>query len=283
MIKIIIFCVLTVCAIMGIINAYSRRNKKVGIGIGLGWFILFFVMFSFAVVPAGSSGVKITLGAVDETVLPEGVHIKTPLISKIVTVNNKIQRTDVQSISSSKDLQSVDITVSVNYKILPDQSANLYKFVGMGVEDTIIRPAIQEAIKSITAKFTAEELITNRPIVSQDMKDLLQTKIEDYGISAEEFNIINFDFSDEFNKAIEEKQTAQQNALKAEQDLARIKVEAEQTVVKAKAEAEAYEIKNAAITDQMIKMEMVNKWNGEFPRVMTGSSDTIFDISSLSE
>ena len=111
------------------------------------------------------------------------------------------------------------------------------------------------------------------------MEEAISEKINPYGMSIEVFNIVNFDFSEEFNKAIEAKQTAQQEALKAEQDLARIKVEAEQTIEKAKAEAEAYKLKNEQLTDTVIMMEFINKWNGELPKV-TSDSGMMFDVSS---
>ena len=111
------------------------------------------------------------------------------------------------------------------------------------------------------------------------MEEAISQKINPYGLSIEVFNIVNFDFSEEFNKAIEAKQTAQQSALKAEQDLARIKAEAEQTVEKAKAEAEAYKLKNEQITDKVIMMEFIDKWNGELPKVASDAG-ALFDVSS---
>ncbi len=112
------------------------------------------------------------------------------------------------------------------------------------------------------------------------MKSALTEKITPYGLNIEVFNIISFEFSAEFNAAIEAKQTAQQNALKAEQDLARIKVEAQQKVEQAKAEAEAYKLKSQEITDSMILMEYINKWNGELPTVVSDGT-MMLDLSKL--
>ena len=151
--------------------------------------------------------------------------------------------------------------------------------MGTDFTNVIVNPAIQECVKSIAAKYTAEQLITNRATVSTEMEDAISQKINPYGLSIEVFNIVNFDFSEEFNKAIEAKQTAQQEALKAEQDLARIKVEAEQTIEKAKAEAEAYNLKNGQLTDKVIMMEFIDKWNGELPKVASDAG-ALFDVSS---
>lgn len=154
------------------------------------------------------------------------------------------------------------------------------KNVGSDFTNVIVNPAIQECVKSIAAKYTAEQLITNRAVVSTEMEESISQKINPYGLSIEVFNIVNFDFSEEFNKAIEAKQTAQQAALKAEQDLARIKVEAEQTVEKAKAEAEAYKLKNEQITDKVIMMEFIDKWDGELPKVASDAG-ALFDVGSF--
>lgn len=156
----------------------------------------------------------------------------------------------------------------------------LYKNVGTSFEAIIVNPAIQECVKSVTAKYTAEELITERQLVGDQMKEALQEKIGPYGLDIEVFNIISFEFSEEFNAAIEAKQTAQQNALKAEQDLARIKVEAEQKIEQARAEAEAYRLKNEQITDKTLAMEWIDKWNGELPAV-SGDGSYLFDLSGL--
>lgn len=131
-------------------------------------------------------------------------------------------------------------------------------------------------VKSVVSKYTAEELITNRQNVSNVMKEELINKVQNHGIEVSEINIINFNFSDEFNAAIEAKQTTQQNALKAEQDLERIKVESEQKII----EAEANELKNKEITDATLKIKWIEKWDGKLPAVSNGD-DKIIDISSL--
>lgn len=231
-------------------------------------------------VSSGYTGVVVRLGAVQDTVLNEGFHFKLPFITKIIKINNQVLRTDVEGESASKDLQTVSSVVSVNYNIDKDKSAYLYKTVGRSYEDVVLRPAVQEVVKSVVSRYTAEELITERQNVGAAMKDELASKVSDYGINIREINIINFAFSAEFNAAIEAKQTAQQNALKAEQDLARIKVEAQQKVEQAKGEAEANRLKNQEITDNILKQQMIEKWDGKLPTVM-GNSDTMLDIDSL--
>ena len=189
---------------------------------------------AFTTVRAGHTGVVVTFGKVSSGVLGEGLHLKIPFIQQVVQIDNRVQKAEVDCSSASKDLQTVTSTIALNYKVRNSASADIYQNVGPDFESIIVSPAIQECVKAVTAKYTAEQLITERQSIGDQMKDLLGEKINGYGIDIEIFNIITFEFTDEYNAAIEAKQTAQQNALKAEQDLQRIKVEAEQTVAKAK-------------------------------------------------
>ena len=235
---------------------------------------------SMCTVDAGHTGVITTFGKVSDDVLQEGLHFKIPFVQKMTQIDNRVLKTDVESSSASKDLQTVSSTISVNYRIGVQNSANIFKNVGTNFDEVIVRPAVQECVKAVTAKFTAEQLITNRQVISQQMEDALAEKINPYGLNIEVFNIISFDFSEEFNKAIEAKQTAQQNALKAEQDLQRVKIEAQQQIEQAKAEAESYKLKNQEITDAMIQMEYINKWNGQLPTVVSDGTN-ILDIGGM--
>lgn len=237
---------------------------------------------AFTTVKAGHTGVVVTFGKVSSSVLGEGLHLKIPFIQQVVQIDNRVQKAEVDCSSASKDLQTVTSTIALNYKVRNSSSADIYQNVGPDFESIIVSPAIQECVKAVTAKYTAEQLITERQSIGDQMKDLLGEKINGYGIDIEIFNIITFEFTDEYNAAIEAKQTAQQNALKAEQDLQRIKVEAEQTVAKAQAEAEAYRLKSEQITPQMIAMEYIDKWDGKLPAVAGGdSSSMLIDISQI--
>ncbi|CAM3473083.1 Prohibitin family protein [Hydrogenibacillus schlegelii] len=137
---------------------------------------------------------------------------------------------------------------------------------------------MQEVFKAITARYTAEELITLRQKVSEETKALLAERLRPYGIVVDGYNIVNFDFSDEFNKAVEEKLTAEQKALKAQRDLERVKVEAQQKIEQAKAEAEALRIQREQITPELLRLReievqrmAVEKWDGKLPNVTGGA------------
>ena len=248
----------------------------------IGLIALIIIFNAFTTVKAGHSGVVTTFGKVSDTVLTEGLHFKIPFVQQIVQIDNRVLKAEVQCTSASKDLQIVSSTIALNYKVTNTSSGDIYKNVGVDFQDKIVTPAIQESVKAVTAKFTAEDLIANRQLVGEQMKENLASKIESFGLQLQIFNIIDFQFSAEFNAAIEAKQTAQQNALKAEQDLARIKVEAQQKVEQAKAEAEAYKLKSLEITDSMILMEYINKWDGKLPMVSSDGT-MMLDISKIAE
>lgn len=239
---------------------------------------------SFTVVPAGHTGVVSRFGAVQEGILTEGLHLKIPFVESVTTIDNRVNVVETSFTAASKDLQTVTGAVSVNYRISPDSSAKVYRNFGLSVESTLVVPAVPECIKAVTARYSAEELITMRQTVSDEIKESIDEKIRPYGLYVEVFNITDFSFSEEFNAAIEAKQTAQQNALKAEQDLQRVKIEAEQEIEQAKAEAESYRLKNEQLTDMILLGDWIEKWDGHLPTVTGGDgSSMMLDISGLLE
>ena len=233
---------------------------------------------SVKIIPAGHTGVVLRLGAVNKRVMQEGLSVKIPFIEGVVKIDNRVKKEEVSATSASKDLQTVSSTIAVNYRVMKQQSSKLYQNVGNNFTEVVIAPTIQECVKAVTAGFTAEQLITDRQSVSRLIKDNLEAKLSPYGIAVEGLNITNFDFSTEFNKAIEAKQTAQQQALKAEQDLARIKVEAEQKITEARAEAEAFRLKQQSLTKDMIALEAIKKWDGKLPEYYGGNGGMLFNI-----
>ena len=194
-------------------------------------------------------------------------------------MNIKVQKSEVTTNSSSKDLQDVDMSVAVNFRIDNEKAVNLYKTVGQNYEYIILTPAIEESIKAVTSKYTAEELITNRSEVSDKCMEELSKKVEKYGLIVNDFNITDFNFSPEFDKAIEEKQVAEQKVLTAKKELEKEKIEAEKKIVKAEAEKKANELKEKSLTDKILKEEFIEKWDGVLPKVTGGNN--IFDITNM--
>lgn len=234
---------------------------------------------SIKTINSGEVGIRVRFGKVVQSKLDEGVNFKIPFIERIIKMNIQVQKVEVETSSASKDLQDVDMTLAVNYRVDAKEATSLYKNVGVNYENVVLHPAIQESIKAVTSQYTAEELIGNRGEVSQKCVELLQTKVAKYGLTIDNFNIINFQFSAEFNKAIEEKQIAEQKVLTAKQELEKEKIEAEKKVVIAEAEKKANTMKQQTLTDNVIKEKFIEKWNGELPKVTDGNA--YFDINSI--
>lgn len=240
--------------------------------------IVLIVFKPWVQIGAGERGVVQNFGAVQDEVLGEGIHFIVPVMQTVIILDVKIQKVKSDAASSSSDLQDVDLSVALNYHILPDRANLVYQTIGVEYKDRIIDPAIQEVIKAISAKYTAEELITKRPAVSREMKEALTSRLQPSNITVDAFSIINFSFSQTFTDAIEAKQTAEQNALKAKRDLDRIKVEAQQTIAAASAEAEALRLQKMNISTDLIELrkieanlKAIEKWNGILPRVTGGA------------
>ena len=257
-------------------------SKKLVLGLTIVGLVIgsFVGIKSIRTVKSGYSGVVSKFGNVQSEVLESGIHMVNPITTKVIQMNNQIQRTDVDITGASKDLQTITGSISVNYNLTADYSSEMYKTIGKNFDEIIVRPAVQETTKSIISKYTAEELVTKRSDVSVQMQQALEDKISTYGLVIKEFNIINLDFTEEFNKAIEAKQTAQQNALKAQQDLERIKVEAEQKITQARADAEEYKLKSQELTDEMIKIKFIEKWDGHMPTVVSDGTN-VMDVSKM--
>lgn len=245
------------------------------------------------IVPAGSTGVVLTLGKVSDTSFQEGFHLKVPFIQQVEDMSNKIQVYETPASAVSKDLQTVSSTIAVNYRLVSDQSANMYKNVGVDYQTILITPVVQECMKAATAKYTAEQLITERTAVGDEVKTSLDAKLNSYGIYIEKFNIVNFDFSTEFNTAIEAKQVAEQNLLKtkteqeqalvisntdAEKKVIAAKADAEAILAQAQAQADANKLLEESLSDKVIAYEQIQKWDGQMPKVVGSDSNMLIDI-----
>ena len=247
---------------------------------------------SLVVVEAGQTGVILTFGRVSPVVLQEGIHFKVPFAQSVVMINNRIVKTEVTTEAFSKDLQTVSTVIAVNYHINKSSSAEIYKEVGLGFEDVLVTPAINEVLKAVTANYTAQQLVSSRGEVSLLLDENLNTKLNEYGILVDDLNIINWDFSEEFITAIEAKQVAEQNLIKTrteqEQALVIANTEAQKQVIAAQAEADKIKLLADAtadsnqtiaqsLSDILIRYETLQKWDGQLPKVTNGSN-TLVDI-----
>lgn len=252
----------------------------------------FLIMNPVTIVNSGYVGVVTHFGAVQEEILPEGMHLIVPVRTKIVPINVRVQKMEAGAAASSKDLQNVTSKVALNYFLSKERANQIYQELGIDYQQTIIEPTIQESIKSTTAMFTAEELITKRQDVKNTVFDMIKERLAVNNIIVTDFSIIDFNFSPEFNRAIEAKQIAEQRALTAKNDLARIETEAMQAIAKAKgeadaklamakAEAEAQELLSKSITGEVLELRMIEKWNGVMPVSVGEGNGAYFDVVGM--
>jgi len=262
----------------------KKISKKVIIAIIAVIVVLIFVFNAFTVVEAGHTGVIVTMGKVTESTLQEGLHLKIPFIQNIVMIDNRIVKLEVHTEAFSKDLQTVDTILAINYRVDTSKSYSIYKNVGPNYENILITPAVNEVLKAITAQYTAEESVTNRNMISEGLVEGLNEKLNDAGLYVTDVNIINFEFSEAFITAIEEKQVAQQQLLKAETDKQRAitnaQAEAESIRIRAQAEADANKTIAESLTEEIIEYQKIQKWDGILPKV-TGSSGTFVSVDTL--
>ncbi len=245
----------------------------------------------FAIVPNGFRGVKLTFGKAAEPALTEGIHFVLPMAQRIYKMPILVEKAVTDGDAASRDLQRVTTQVALNYHVDPTKVVRVYRQLGPfeNIASRIIDPAVQEAMKAVTARYTAEQLVTKRPEVALAIRDLLRERLLRHDIIVDEFAITNFHFSESFALAIEAKTVAEQQKLKAERDLERIKVEAEQRIAQARAEAEsqklnaeaqamALRLQREVISPELIELRRVEaqlraieKWDGKLPGVTAGA------------
>lgn len=236
--------------------------------------LLMVVLSSFYTVKSGTR--KIVLSAGEATsVSSEGLNFKVPFYQQTKEVNIKTLQVTQAARAASKDLQIVSSTISVNYHFNSEKLLETYSNTGFEIQESIISPRIQETLKAVASKYSAEQLITQREKAKSDIDTILKKDLAKYNIIVEDVQLTEFNFSEGFNDAIEAKQTEEQNTQKSRNVLERIRVEAEQRVTQAKGEAEAIKIQSEAITSNggmaYVELKKIEKWDGKLPTYMAGS------------
>ncbi len=268
-------------------NTFSGKSAKKGVKIGIVAALAIIVILNcFTIVEAGHTGVVVTLGKVKEGVLQEGIHFKIPFVQQIVKIDNRIVKLEVETEAFSKDLQTVETVLAINYRVDTSKSYSIYKNIGANYETVLVTPAVNEVLKAITAKYTAEESVTNRVLISDGLVSGLNDKLNEIGLYVTDVNIINFEFSEAFITAIEEKQVAQQKLLKSETEkqtaIINAQANAETVRINAEAQAQANKILNESLSDRVIEYNKVQKWNGILPKV-TGNGGSLINFDSLED
>lgn len=253
------------------------------------------VSSSIRIIEPGHVGIVVRMGQAQPVALEEGMHFVAPFVTKVRALDVRIQKAEVETAAASKDLQTVNAAIVVNYRVDKAKAVTLFREIGIRYLETVIEPAIQEAFKSGAAKYTAEALITDRSTVSMEIRESISTRLQPFGVVVDAVNITNFDFSAEFNRAIEEKMTAEQKSLQAEKELERYKFQADQVIEtargtaearlqEAKAEAESLELKKQYATPELIWLTAVEKWDGKLPTHLFATPPVpVFETGSKAE
>jgi regulator of protease activity HflC (stomatin/prohibitin superfamily) len=243
-------------------------------------------MATIRIVPPGHTGVRILAGNVRGQV-SEGLRFIVPFAEQMQMMDNRTVAMEMSTETVTRDLQAVSMNYIVNYRLNPDASAEVFRTIGIAYESVVLRPIVEETLKDITARYAIEELITERARVSADITSALQVAFTARGFTLERFNIVDFHFSAEFSNAIEQVRIAEQNALRAEQDLARVEFEAEADRERARAQADVLTLQAQELTDTNLAAMWLERWNGVLPVLMAGDSQGVMinfdDIQSMGQ
>jgi regulator of protease activity HflC (stomatin/prohibitin superfamily) len=267
----------------------AMKKGPMRLAVIIGAILVGFLFFHpWVQIGAGERGVVLNFGAVQKEVLGEGLHIRVPIMQRVAIMDVKVQKAVTDATSASADLQDVTSSVALNYHVIPDKANVVYQTIGVEFKERIIDPAIQEVMKAVSARYSAEELITKRAAVSEAMRANLAERLLAYNIAVDAVSIVAFSFSKIFTEAIESKQTAEQLALKARRDLDRIKIEAEQKITAAQAEAESLRLQRANISTDLIELrkieanlKAIEKWNGILPQVTGGGAVPFIGVGEI--
>lgn len=244
----------------------SRRSKKLWIGMAILVFLFITLITGIKMVGTGQVGVVTMYGKVTGRELDEGLSFVLPWgIEKVAIYDIKVQKESVRSTAASKDLQDVTSEIVLNYNLERGSVSDIHQKIGVLYVDKVVTPAINEIFKAATAEYTASQLITERSELKTKAQLALTERLARYGIKVSELSIVDFQFSDNFSKAIEEKQVAQQNA-----ERAKFNLEA------AKTDAEAQRAQSETLTQEYLQKQAIEKWDGKLPTYMGGGA--VFNI-----
>lgn len=236
-----------------------------------------------AIVGVGERGVKVTLGKTSPESFTEGVHFVTPFISKMHKMDVKTQKSNVATIVFTKDIQQARLEYIVNYNLQPDSVHKMFREVGTDYVSKIVTPVVEGTVKNVVGEWNASDLISNRSKATTTILSQLKEQLSDNYINVTDFQITNIDYSDSFEKAIEAKVTAEQEALQAKNQTVKVQEEAKQKILTAEAEAKSIQLKAQALANnrQLVELEYAKKWDGKLPQYVLGNSIPLINMGQV--
>jgi len=269
------------------LKSTNKKNKDVYIAVQLTLVIVFLAILSkfFVMVNAGERGVLMQFGKVQEQVLGEGIHVIVPTVYTVKKLSVRVQKQESSAEASSKDLQDVFTDVALNWHIIPDEANAIFQQIGdeKEVVARIIAPAVEEVLKAVMAKYTAEEIITKRGEVKAAVDEFLTLRLLTYHIAVDDISLVHVHFSERFSDAVEAKQIAEQEAKTGEFLALKAVKEAEAKVNLAKGEAEVQRLLRDNLTPELLERQAIEKWDGKLPLIVGDGGKNLLDLSKLVE
>lgn len=264
------------------VNSMEGKNLATPVMVTVLLILFIIICNPIAIVGVGERGVKVTLGQVSPQSYTEGIHLVTPFISKIKNMDVKTQKSYIETDLYTKDIQQAKISYVINYNLQPQNAHKMYREVGTGYVDNILMPVVEGTIKDVIGKWNAQDLVANRETATVDILKKLQKQLEPRYINVTGFQITDINYSGGFERAIESKVTAEQEALKAKNRTVQIQEEAKQKIISAEAEAKSMAIRANALTQNkaLVEYEAVQKWDGHLPQYMMGNTVPFLNMST---
>ncbi|KOP27827.1 band 7 protein [Hapalosiphon sp. MRB220] len=246
-------------------------------------FLITIILTPFVIINAGERGVLMEFGKVDQIVLDEGIHVIIPIVNTVKKISVRVQKQQIAAEAYSKDLQDVFTEVALNWHILPGEVNLIFQKIGTEKEvvEKIINPAVEEVLKAVIAKYTAEEVVTERGEVKLGVDEALTKRLHDYHIAVDDISLVHVNFSDKFSEAVEAKQIAEQEAKRAEFLALKAVKQAEAQVNLAKGETEVNKLLHQSLTPEILERQAIEKWNGKLPLIVSGDTPKFLNISEL--
>ena len=264
-------------------------NWSINIPVFIGYAILalLFIFGTFFTVSEGQKALVTTFGKASEHIYSAGMHLKLPLVQSVKRFDVKTIRADYKTQTYTKDIQTATITVSYSYNLIANDIVATYREYGNDWQQRILYPNLEQAVKSEVGTWNADTMVANRDKVAENILKSLQQRMlsHNYPVAITNFQMINIDYSSQFEQAIEKKVVAEQKALEEANITKQVEQRAKQKVVDAKAEAESMRIRANALAQnpKLVSYEAVQKWDGKLPQIMTGNSTPILDLRSISQ
>lgn len=267
------------------IKSSNKKNKDFYLAVQLALVIVFLAILSkfFIIVNAGERGVLMQFGKVQEQVLGEGLHVIFPTVYSVKKLSVRVQKQESSAEASSKDLQDVFTDVALNWHIIPEKANAIFQQIGdeKEVVARIIEPAVQEVLKAVMAKYTAEEIITKRGEVKAAVDDYLTLRLVTYHIAVDDISLVHVHFSERFSEAVEAKQIAEQEAKRGEFLALKAVKQAEAKVNLAKGEAEVQRLLRDNLTPELLERQAIEKWDGKLPLIVGDGGKNVLDVRKL--